>query len=528
MTQPFAKLILICIASIGFCLLGSCGGSTTDGNADATTDTGGDTIVEQDTGPKPKCGQGSACYAGQCCTCSPPKDCEEGIDNMLSGIASLANSSLQGSVDDGSVNILTEFGGDTANGAVFSLRMYTGDLDPSNADCNVITDACSWHLSLAAIKADCSALISFENATIVDGKLTAGGADGVFQLSLPIANIELVLTVSRARIEADVTMEGDQITGISGILAGAIAKKALQAAIEALDPEDLPISKDVIMNILSNVIKEDIDTLDADDNPGSDGVLDSSSVAIKFEAIPATITGFESPEPSAACVEYCDLASTNCTEDNAIDFGGSTCETACAAMAEGTTGDTSGNTAACRIYHLGVAATDAAAHCPHGNLAGGSDAVGFPCTDPAPEPSAACVEYCDLASTNCTEDNTIDFGDSTCEDACAAMAEGTTGDTSGNTVACRIYHLGVAADAPGAHCPHANLEGGSEAAGFPCTDPAPLPPLEFCPELPTTFGQAFRIRTLQLGTSGMVGEGLDIDGTCVAPDAALEEWCPAE
>ena len=528
MTQPFPKLILICIASIGLCLLGSCGGSTTTGDADATADTGGDTIVEQDTGPKPTCGQGSACYAGQCCTCSPPKDCEAGIDNMLSGIASLANSSLQGSVDDGSVNILTEFGGDTANGAEFSLRMYTGDLDPSNADCNVITDACSWQLSLAAIKADCSALISFENATIVDGKLTAGGADGVFKLTLPIANIELVLTVSRARIEADVTSEGDQITGISGILAGAIAKKALQAAIEALDPEDLPISKDVIMNILSNVIKEDIDTLDADGNPGSDGVLDSSSVAIKFEAVPATITGFESPGPSDACVEYCNLATTNCTEDNAIDFGDSTCEDTCAAMTEGTTGDTDGNTVACRIYHLTVAADAPGAHCPHGNPAGGSDAAGFPCTDPVPGPSDACVEYCNLATTNCTEDNAIDFGDSTCEDTCAAMTEGTTGDTDGNTVACRIYHLTVAADAPGAHCPHGNPAGGSDAAGFPCTDAAPLPPLETCTELPTTFGTAFRIRTLQLGTSGMTGEGLYIDGTCVAPDAEQQEWCPAE
>ncbi len=47
-------------------------------------------------------------------------------------------------------------------------------------------------------------------------------------------------------------------------------------------------------------------------------------------------------------------------------------------MAPGTSGDTSGNTAACREYHLSVAATDATAatiHCPHASPDGGGVCV---------------------------------------------------------------------------------------------------------------------------------------------------------
>ena len=403
MKMSCSRVTTVCLLSTALVLFGACGSDSS-----STTPTP-DTTVQPDTAPPaPKCEQGLAEYNGQCCTCSPPKDCEAGIDNMLSGIASLANSSLQGSIDDGSVNVIAEMSADWKTTDQFSLRMYTADLAEGDEECNVTTGACNWQLSLSALSDDCSALIAFDNAKITDGKLTAGGPDGVFQLTLPIAGFELVLMVSRARIEADVTLsdEGD-VTSINGILGGAIPKASLVDAVNALDPESLPISKDVVLNILSNVIQEDMDVLDADGNPGTDGTMDASSVSLLFEAIPGTITGVESaamPVSDSLCTQYCQLATDNCSDGNVIDFGTDGCEAACSSMTQGAletdendtlTGPTGGDSIACRIYHLTAAADAPETHCPHGNVAGGNDTAGFPCTGDVPvalPPAKGCTE----------------------------------------------------------------------------------------------------------------------------------------
>jgi hypothetical protein len=224
---------------------------------------------------------------------------------MLSSIAGLFNDKWNDSIIDGTNNFLIEFSGDYAGGEVFSLRFYAGELDPSNAGCDFNTGPCLWQLSQNSLKPDCTGLITFGNAKIVDGKLTAGGVGGVFYLAIPAADIVLDLTVLHARIEADVTMEGGQVKALTGLLGGAIPKQILHDAIDNVDPEKLPVAKEVLINLLDTIILNDIDTLGADGNPGADGVLDSASVAIKIEASPATITGFQTPtEPGGAiCAE---------------------------------------------------------------------------------------------------------------------------------------------------------------------------------------------------------------------------------
>ena len=49
-----------------------------------------------------------------------------------------------------------------------------------------------------------------------------------------------------------------------------------------------------------------------------------------------------------------------------------------------------------------------------------------------------------------------------CLDTCDTWDAGTTGDTTGNTLACRLYHVGAAADDPNLHCPHASADGGGQ------------------------------------------------------------------
>ncbi|MBR57263.1 MAG: hypothetical protein CMH54_04310, partial [Myxococcales bacterium] len=173
---------------------------------------------------------------------------------------------------------------------------------------------------------------------------------------------------------------------------------------------------------------------------GPDG--DACSTCVADNCSPAFFECTGLTPTASLCDTYCGLAEANCTDDNAIDFGDDDCATACAAYStDGGDGDAGGDTVQCRIYHLGVAADDPATHCPHGNVEGGGV-----CVDAEP---TLCDTYCDLASNNCTDDNAIDFGDDDCATACAAYsADGTDGDAGGDTVQCRIYHLGVAADDP--------------------------------------------------------------------------------
>ena len=80
-------------------------------------------------------------------------------------------------------------------------------------------------------------------------------------------------------------------------------------------------------------------------------------------------------------------------------------------------------------------------------------------TDTA-QPLSLCEQYCILAELNCDGANKIDFGPQPCEAQCGTWPEGDPGDTLGNSVQCRLYHLGVAALDPETHCPHAAPDGG--------------------------------------------------------------------
>jgi len=80
------------------------------------------------------------------------------------------------------------------------------------------------------------------------------------------------------------------------------------------------------------------------------------------------------------------------------------------------------------------------------------------CVDKA----APCVEFCQVLDTHCTGDNSQDFGDEGCVPACQDWKAGLSGDTTGNSLACRMYHATEAESGdPGVHCPAAGLDGGS-------------------------------------------------------------------
>ena len=160
------------------------------------------------------------------------------------------------------------------------------------------------------------------------------------------------------------------------------------------------------------------------------------------------------------CDAYCTLMTDTCTGDAAQYADEESCLAYCntaGAFPAGTAEDTDGNTIGCRMYHAGVAGDsegdDVALHCGHAGPSGGGICGSW------------CDNYCDLALNNCTGDNQIFGGGEGCLTACEEFdARGEAGDTAGDTVQCRIYHLGVAGSdgetSADMHCPHGDRDGG--------------------------------------------------------------------
>ena len=169
------------------------------------------------------------------------------------------------------------------------------------------------------------------------------------------------------------------------------------------------------------------------------------------------------------CGAYCAKIQMNCTASG--DGGGgnaqypdvNTCTSYCmnaAGWPAGTSADTSGNTLGCRLYHAGAAAADPVLHCPHAGPTGGKVC------------GSLCENYCQLMAKNCTGANAI-YDMATCMSNCTMIPDnGQPNDTTGNSVQCRIYHLGVAAADPVTHCPHSRIITDPMFTG-PCTGPVP-------------------------------------------------------
>ena len=155
---------------------------------------------------------------------------------------------------------------------------------------------------------------------------------------------------------------------------------------------------------------------------------------------------------SAGCALYCDVITKACSGGNdAGSFAQFTYpdESSCIAYCNGngdwpagTTGASTGNTLACRGTHAEAALNNPATECANAGPSGNNVCGSW------------CENFCYLMEKNCTGSNAI-YDAATCMQKCATMpATGTAGDVSGDTVQCRIYHMGVAFDDPVTHCPH--------------------------------------------------------------------------
>ncbi|MCY1009865.1 hypothetical protein OV079_30755 [Nannocystis pusilla] len=151
------------------------------------------------------------------------------------------------------------------------------------------------------------------------------------------------------------------------------------------------------------------------------------------------------------CEAYCGIYLDACTDFAEYD-NMQACLDQCGQWPVGTPADTAGDTLGCRLYHVTVASTvDANEHCPHASPNGAGV-----CVDAG---APTCDDYCTDYFANCTADLNLYNDEADCLDQCSHWYPGTSADTAGDTVGCRLYHAGVAATDDETHCPHAGPGG---------------------------------------------------------------------
>lgn len=224
-------------------------------------------------------------------TCAPEPGCSAGVDNALGGIAGFLNPTLDGSVKDGTLSFVAEFEDYDGEGKPFTLNLYYAELtaEAKAAGCNPLGEVCAFLADQSAFAADCKPKFSFPDAVINGGKLVAGGPNNIFAMDANLVGASSgALVVKGARIEGTVVFaaDGKTVTGVKGVLGGAVPQQSLIDVINALPTSAFPIPKDQLLQLVFTLVPVD---QDIDGN----GVPDGSSIGLRFDAIGAVIAGTE-------------------------------------------------------------------------------------------------------------------------------------------------------------------------------------------------------------------------------------------
>ncbi len=163
--------------------------------------------------------------------------------------------------------------------------------------------------------------------------------------------------------------------------------------------------------------------------------------------------------PTAQCLEYCDTVEANCTGDRKVYKTRQICLDVCANLDPGDS-EGGGNTVACRLAEAQTAAREpdsCASAGPGGNGRCGSD----------------CEAWCGLLETSCPDDFAALDGD--CLGRCAGLSDTSEFDAetfyTGDTLQCRLIHVGAALTVPEAHCSHAAFIATQQCIPGPTEEP---------------------------------------------------------
>jgi len=153
-----------------------------------------------------------------------------------------------------------------------------------------------------------------------------------------------------------------------------------------------------------------------------------------------------------SCDTYCDTIDEACTDEFAQYPGGgsaadrkASCMAQCAALPEGVYEDT-GPSLGCHQYHADVALASPDPHCGHAGPTGDNTC------------GTLCENFCLQAVGVCPD---VFISAAACEKVCPELSDtaaySVNPPSEGDTLACRAYHLSVAAisaDNAEVHCPH--------------------------------------------------------------------------
>lgn len=199
-----------------------------------------------------------------------------------------------------------------------------------------------------------------------------------------------------------------------------------------------------------------VDSLSSDSGIGRDEeTRDAETPEDRTSALPLDAGHVTDPELN--CTTFCQTVQRACGGEGefAVYDSELTCQSQCAAFALGTLADDVGNTVGCRYTHARVALAFPGERAVSCRAAGpGGDGI---C-------GANCQGYCSLMMATCDDFTSRDE----CLLACAELDDiggFSLDDIQGNSVQCRLYHLGAAVISPTLHCRHA-------AGAYPCSPEA--------------------------------------------------------
>ncbi|MBM4342223.1 MAG: hypothetical protein FJ100_02465 [Deltaproteobacteria bacterium] len=304
-----------------------CGGPC---KADETCDTATDKCVA-----KPKVGCDPACKAGEYCdlaekkcktqTCKFPEKwgptvqkvsmlklpagsvgCDldgdgkpnNALSAALAAFLTQANGPLEKSVKDGTIVIAMESSNYKNDGTEFGLNMLIGDVEESNKTCDLVSATANCKYTVKPDSYDpkattpaCPPVISFPNMKNKDGQLSGGGPKQIFQFTLPITTFALTLKITQAQLQGEVAGTATWDNTKKGLICGALAKKDIEEAIDAVPDEQFASlgGKGVIKGMIGSMLKTDIDA-------DGDGFKESASVAIQWESVKGQVTGLTPPK----------------------------------------------------------------------------------------------------------------------------------------------------------------------------------------------------------------------------------------
>jgi hypothetical protein len=234
---------------------------------------------------------------------------DDGVPNNVLGkittIAATVNDTIANNVKDGTLVMMFETDAYKTDGSDFGVRLLIGDVDASNPKCDVTKAGCKYSLSntnydlLDSSSGDCPPMVNFKDAKVKAAsggglEMSGGGSSQKFDLTLPLAGIELKLTITQAEIKGTVKGKDAWTETKKGMVCGVLSKENLAAAIDAVPSEmlqELGFDKATVKSLVDGLLKPDIDT----DN---DGKPDAVSVALGFETQTGEITGMTPDAPA--------------------------------------------------------------------------------------------------------------------------------------------------------------------------------------------------------------------------------------